>query len=202
MAANALRHDRTGVNKRALIALALVAVAMLSGACAPGTGATTEPSAAVVPIVFGAAPPNLGCDSIFPPYRSATIRIDPSQQEQIWAEADTGERLEVFWSVGFVGGSSATPVVADPAGMHRTWPAGRSPIAEAAFERSGSRPGEALSRSSGRADRQLTTGARCGRRPSAPRMCDPCGRVSPARRRPGRARPWRPASRGAPRRSR
>lgn len=105
-----------GVTCGWVAALTLVAVALLGGGCSLAASGTAEPSAAVDPIVLRAAPPNLGCDSILPLYRSATIRIDRSQEEQVWAEADTGERLDVFWSVGFVGGSSAEPVVSDPAG--------------------------------------------------------------------------------------
>lgn len=102
--------------RRTRAAILLMSMVMLGAACMPGADGSVGPTIAVVPIVLRAAPANLGCDSIFPPYRSATIRIDPFQTEQIWAEADTGERLEVFWSVGFVGGSFAEPVVTDPAG--------------------------------------------------------------------------------------
>ena len=96
--------------------LVLLAVAMLGAACTPGAGATTGPSVAVVPVVLREAPPNLGCDSILPPYRSAAIRIDATMAEQIWADADTGARLAVYWSRGFVGGTSLEPVVVDPEG--------------------------------------------------------------------------------------
>lgn len=107
---------RVGVTRGWFAALALVAVAMLGAGCSPHSSVTAEPSVAVIPIVLRDAPPNLGCDSILPPYRSATIRIDAAAAEQVWAEADTCARLEVFWSRGFVGGTSVEPVVADPAG--------------------------------------------------------------------------------------
>lgn len=109
------RTDAT-MTRRTRAAVLLLSTVLIGAGCSLGPGLGPEPSAAVIPIVLRAAPPNLGCDSILPPYRSATIRIDPSQPEQVWAEADTGERLDVFWSVGFVGGSSAEPAVADPTG--------------------------------------------------------------------------------------
>lgn len=93
-----------------------MSMVMLGAACTPGGAGTAGPSVAIIPIVLREAPQNLGCDSIPPPYRSATIRIDAAAAEQVWAEADTGARLEVLWSRGFIGGSSAEPAVADPAG--------------------------------------------------------------------------------------
>lgn len=67
-------------------------------------------------ITLRAAPDNLGCDAIAPTYRSVTFVIDVTAPDQVVARADTGETLTTFWSAGFVGGSSADPVVRDPAG--------------------------------------------------------------------------------------
>ena len=58
----------------------------------PATIATASPAptaTAALTIVLRRAPDNLGCDSIASTYSSATIRIDPSAAEQVWAEIDT-----------------------------------------------------------------------------------------------------------------
>ncbi len=99
------------------------------------TSATTSASPAPTPtaalaIVLRRAPDNLGCDSIVIPYSSATIRIDPSAAEQVWAEIDTlhpdtagefpgvavGDRLQVYWSPSFSGGDASDPTVRDSNG--------------------------------------------------------------------------------------
>lgn len=79
-------------------------------------------------IVLRRAPDNLGCDSIGLSYSSATIRIDPSAAEQVWAEVDTlvpdlpddqvkvGDRLAVYWSPSFRAGSVRDPTVRDGSG--------------------------------------------------------------------------------------
>jgi hypothetical protein len=71
------------------------------------------------------APTSLGCDSVPSAYGYATIRIDPSATEQVWAEAhepneswsrgdDT--RLGAYWSESFRGGTADDPVVRDASG--------------------------------------------------------------------------------------
>ena len=71
------------------------------------------------------APTNLGCDSLPASYGYATIRIDASATDQVWAEAhepnefwsrgdDT--RLVVYWSGSFRGGTADDPVVRDAQG--------------------------------------------------------------------------------------
>lgn len=48
--------------------------------------------------------------------RQVTIRIDPTAAEQVVAIAPDGTRYHVWWSVGFVGGSTEDRVVLDPDG--------------------------------------------------------------------------------------
>ncbi|MEK6720256.1 MAG: hypothetical protein AABZ33_06235 [Chloroflexota bacterium] len=62
------------------------------------------------------APADLGCDAIPAPYRSFTIRIDPTAVDQVWAITDGGVRLWTSWAPGFRGGSAGDPVIRDPAG--------------------------------------------------------------------------------------
>ncbi len=93
--------------------------------------AATAPTAtAALTIVLRRAPDNIGCDSIAIPCSSATIRIDPSAAEQVWAEIDTlhpdmadefpgvavGDRLLVQWSPSFSGGDASDPTVRDSNG--------------------------------------------------------------------------------------
>lgn len=97
---------------------AVVFAGILVGACGPApAGSTAPPSAVVSTILLREAPANLGCDAMGVPYRSATIRIDASAAEQVWAETDTGTRLDMFWARGFAGGPGSEPVVVDPEGQ-------------------------------------------------------------------------------------
>jgi len=96
----------------------------------PSPTASPAPTAtAASTIVLRRAPDNLGCDSIASTYSSATIRIDPSAAEQVWAEIDTlvpdldpdlqvavGDRLLVYWSPSFRGGDASDPTVRDSSG--------------------------------------------------------------------------------------
>lgn len=67
-------------------------------------------------IMLQRAPDNLGCEALPVSYRSVTMRIDPDAADQVWAEADDGTRLGVFWSSGFRGGTVDDPVVRGPKG--------------------------------------------------------------------------------------
>ena len=103
----------------------------------PAATASPTPTASPAPtataastIVLRRAPDNLGCDSIASTYSSATIRIDPSAAEQVWAEIDTlvpdppdpenptlvGDRRLVYWSPSFSGGDASDPTVRDSSG--------------------------------------------------------------------------------------
>jgi len=85
-----------------------------SRSTAVATADTSEPAAA---IQLNVAPANLGCDAMGVPYRSATIRLDPTAADQVTALTDDGAPLKTFWSEGFVGGSVDDPSVLDPDGV-------------------------------------------------------------------------------------
>jgi hypothetical protein len=59
---------------------------------------------------------DLGCDTIRMAYHSVVIHIDPSASDPVWAVADTGHKLRMFWSPTFRGGTAADPVVYDGKG--------------------------------------------------------------------------------------
>lgn len=99
-----------------IAAIAVLAMTVAVGACTPTAGESNAPSGSATPIVLREAPADLGCDAIGTPYRSLTIRIDAAATDPVWAESDTGARLGTFWSPGFVGGTSADPVVRDAGG--------------------------------------------------------------------------------------
>ena len=94
------------------------------------TASPAPTATAASTIVLRRAPDNLGCDSIASTYSSATIRIDPSAAEQVWAEIDTlvpdppdpenptlvGDRRLVYWSPSFSGGDASDPTVRDSSG--------------------------------------------------------------------------------------
>ena len=50
------------------------------------------------------------------PFDELTIRIDPTAAEQVWAVAEDGTRLHVWWLEDFTGGSADDPLVRDSAG--------------------------------------------------------------------------------------
>lgn len=103
----------------------------------PVTSPSLAPSPLPPPasgIVLQRAPTNLGCDAIDPGYRSATIHIDPESDiyldiadpawdgthdranVDVWAEADNGARLAVYWTAGFNATDGNTPVIRGPRG--------------------------------------------------------------------------------------
>jgi hypothetical protein len=94
-----------------LIGLALVGCAGSAPGASP-SAATPSPRT----IELQRAPENLGCDAVPAGYSSATFNIDVAAAPQVWAETDSGSRLAVFWSAGFVGGDASDPVVRGPDG--------------------------------------------------------------------------------------
>jgi len=112
------------MNIRFLLARSVARTALIAifAASAAGCGDSAATSPAVSESTSGGtfqlnvAPPNLGCDAMGVPYRSATIRFTPAAQEQVSAMTDTGVLLKTFWSAGFVGGLLDDPSVLDPEG--------------------------------------------------------------------------------------
>jgi hypothetical protein len=158
------------MKQRPLRAIAMVLIVLAAAACGTGTPSATPTPSAAIPsaapspsitpspsidvspsasvagtagIVLQRAPTNLGCDSIPPGYRSATIHIDPESDivlevanpaydgtmdkvnVDVWAEIDTasdnepqivGTRLAVYWTAGFNATDGTTPVIRGPRG--------------------------------------------------------------------------------------
>jgi hypothetical protein len=108
----------------ALTALILVAC----GTSQPAT--TTAPSAAPSTAAPSAAPSGsatgslalhpvpagLGCDAMPADYRNVTFQIDPTAEEPVTAQTDTGKSLQTFWSAEFQG-SADERVIKDPTGQ-------------------------------------------------------------------------------------
>lgn len=109
-----------------------LAGALVLAACLPGT-ASPEPS--VVPIVLRPAPenPGIGCDAVPSPWKFFIIRIDAFADDQVWAVNDKQGRMNVFWERGFIGGSSAVPIVVDPDGQVVARDGERIDVPEAAW---------------------------------------------------------------------
>lgn len=96
--------------------LVLAAITFVGCAVEPTPAPTSAPSGPVIALQLRRAPANLGCDAIRAPYDQATIRIDPTADEQVTAVADTGAILRTFWSNGFIAGTDRNPVVIGPDG--------------------------------------------------------------------------------------
>ena len=55
---------------------------------------------------------SVGCDTIGIDYKSATIKIDAASDPDVWAETETGKKLAVKWTAGFLPVDAGAP--ADP----------------------------------------------------------------------------------------
>jgi hypothetical protein len=96
--------------------LALLVAGLVAVGCSPAASVSPTPTA--TPIVLRVAPDNLGCDAVGFPWKLFTIRINPLiDGDQVWAVTDTGQRMNTFWSRGFVGGTSEVPVIVGPNGQ-------------------------------------------------------------------------------------
>ena len=58
----------------------------------------------------------VGCDAIGIDYKSATIKIDPASDPDVWAETDTAKKLAVKWTAGFQPVDAGAPAVRGPKG--------------------------------------------------------------------------------------
>jgi hypothetical protein len=105
-----------------------------SVAPSPSLEVSPSPPAASAPgIVLQRAPTNLGCDAIPVDYRSVTIHIDSESEIDVWAEADTGTRLAVYWTAGFNATDGDTPVIRGPRGEEVARDGTKIDLAEGAY---------------------------------------------------------------------
>jgi hypothetical protein len=103
--------------------LALGALLLGCGSSASTPPSVASPSAAGGPpvasggtgIVLDRTPP-IGCDAVGVDYTSATIRIDPASDPDVWAETDAAKKLTVKWTDGFKATDGSTPTIVGPKG--------------------------------------------------------------------------------------
>ena len=95
---------------------------LLLGAVLLGCGSSASPSPSVAPpsaaggppvasgtgIVLDRTPP-IGCDAVGVDYTSATIRIDPASDPDVWAETEAAKKLAVKWTDGFTRRTETRP---------------------------------------------------------------------------------------------
>ena len=60
--------------------------------------------------------PPIGCDAVGVDYTSATIRIDPASDPDVWAETDAAKKLAVKWTDGFTATDGSPPTIVGPKG--------------------------------------------------------------------------------------
>ena len=105
-----------------LIATFVAGVVMLgcSPAAAPSLSVPSVPAvpsqlASAAAIVLQRTGP-IVCDTIGIDYKSATIKVDPASDPDVWAETDTGKKIAVNWTAGFTATDGATVVIRGPKG--------------------------------------------------------------------------------------
>jgi hypothetical protein len=87
----------------------------------PSPSVASAPSVAISPagppgaFVLDRTPP-IGCDAIGVDYRSATIRIDPASEPDVWAQTDGGKKLAVKWTNGFSASNFSPLAIFGPKG--------------------------------------------------------------------------------------
>ena len=110
--------DRMG---RAVMGVVLVGVMVLG--CSPT--ASPSPSASTATAASPAGPPGaivldrtapISCDAVGVDYTSATIRIDPASDPDVWAETAAAKKLAVKWTDGFNATDGSTPTIVGPKG--------------------------------------------------------------------------------------
>jgi hypothetical protein len=113
----------------AVVILCAVVVACSPAASSLPSTASSAPSAAPSPIASAAGSPiasaagivlertePTGCDAIGIDYKSATIKIDPASDPDVWAETETGKKLAIKWTTGFSATDGSAPVIRGPKG--------------------------------------------------------------------------------------
>ena len=99
------------------------------GAVLLGCGSSASPSPSVAPqssVAASAAAsgagivldrtPAIGCDAVGVDYKSATIRIDPASDPDVWAETEAAKKLAVKWTDGFSTTNGSPPTIIGPKG--------------------------------------------------------------------------------------
>ena len=99
------------------------------GAVLLGCGSSTSPSPSVAPPSAAGGPPvasdagivldrtaPIACDAVGVDYTTATIRIDPASDPDVWAETEAAKKLAVKWTDGFTATDGSTPTIVGPKG--------------------------------------------------------------------------------------
>jgi hypothetical protein len=86
-----------------------------AAAPSPVASAAGSPIASAAGIVLERTEPT-GCDAIGIDYKSATIKIDPASDPDVWAETETGKKLAIKWTTGFSATDGSAPVIRGPKG--------------------------------------------------------------------------------------
>jgi hypothetical protein len=99
------------------------------GAVLLGCGSSASPSPSVAPPSAAGGPPvasgtgimldrtaPIACDAVGVDYTSATIRIDPASDPDVWAETDAAKKLAVKWTDGFKATNGSPPTIVGPKG--------------------------------------------------------------------------------------
>jgi len=117
-----MKKTRTvGVAIVALLVGALVLGCNATASPSPTVGASQPPSAAATGAASGSGivltrTPPIGCDAIGVDYTSATIKIDPASDPDVWAETNAGKKLALKWTDGFTAKDGSPPVIGGPKG--------------------------------------------------------------------------------------
>jgi len=86
-----------------------------SPSVAPGPSAAASAVGSAGGIVLDRTP-STGCDAVGVDYTSATIRIDPASDPDVWAETNAAKKLAVKWTDGFKATEGSTLTIVGPKG--------------------------------------------------------------------------------------
>jgi hypothetical protein len=103
---------------RFVIASFLLGVVALgcSPAASPSLSAAAPSAVASAAGIVLERTESVGCDTIGIDYKSATIKIDPASDPDVWAETETGKKLAVKWTAGFEPVDAGAPAIRGPKG--------------------------------------------------------------------------------------
>ena len=109
-----LRHLCSGIFLGAVLLGCGSSASPSPSVAAPSSG-TASAVASGAGIVLDRTPP-IGCDTIGVDYKSATIRIDPASDPDVWAETEAAKKLAVKWTDGFSTTNGSPPTIIGPKG--------------------------------------------------------------------------------------